>query len=163
MRHSIQRNFHQDGQQRWCFCTDDFYFCIISLWVKVAVLKFFWLLWRHNVLSFAFTDTRVEADYNVIALVPRNTVHIIGDLDPGMACEMDFQSSNDGLQWIEYRTALQEGYEVSLNEAVIDQFDQFDLVILNPYVTAAATHLTRMVCVWYIVCTVHTLYRLCTN
>ena len=105
------------------------------------------MLWRNNVLSYAFTDTRVGAEYTVITLAPRNTVHIIGDPDPVMACEMDFGSSKDGLQWIEYISDTQQGYAVSLNETIVggyqDQYaivNQFHLVILSPDVTAEAKY-----------------------
>ena len=98
-------------------------------------------------MFYAFTDTRVGADYTVITLAPRNTVHIIGDPDPVMACEMDFGSSKDGLQWIEYISDTQQGYAVSLNETIVggyqDQYaivNQFHLVILNPDVTAAGKY-----------------------
>ena len=74
-------------------------------------------------------------------------MHIIGDPDPVLACEMEFGSSIDGLQWIEYRSDTQQGYAVSLNETVLggykDQYaivNQFHLVTLSPDVTAEARY-----------------------
>ena len=100
----------------------------------------------------AFPDALIggEDDVTTITLAPRNTVHIRGDTNPIMECEMTFGSEADGIQWVEYRTDPTQGYAISLNETILAGYEElyrivneFHLEFLNPDITAGAKYECR--------------------
>ena len=71
---------------------------------------------------------------------PRNTVHVMGDGNAVMMCEMDFGSSLDGIQWIEYLSDPDQGYAMSLNATVAAEYSQDYRVTPSSYLELLTTN-----------------------
>ena len=71
---------------------------------------------------------------------PRNTVHVMGGGNAVMMCEMDFGSSLDDIQWIEYLSDPDQGYAMSLNATVAAEYSQDYRVTPNSYLELLTTN-----------------------
>ena len=97
-----------------------------------------------------FLSVAQDEPVTEITTAPRNTIHIAGNPNPVLVCEMDFSAELDGLQWVEYRTDPSQGQAVSLNGTILEGFEdlyriqnEFHLELLDPDVSAEAKYECR--------------------
>ena len=65
---------------------------------------------------------------------------MIGEGNAVMMCEMDFGSSLDGIQWIEYLSDPDQGYAMSLNATVAAEYGHDYRVTPNSYLELLTTN-----------------------